>query len=199
MTKITAPAPQPGEVVGVGGLVFTDGVADTDNESILAYCEQAGYGIGGKKPADPDPVEQVDSRDVHANGPETVGTSLRDAAVDPQPEDYLPPVNAGKADPHGPLVVAPEIHASGIAPLVPGVVTEARELEAAKRVRVDGENVHDATDALAGDDTGPLGLSDPSSGEFADTGVADSDGAVSPEPAKTAAPRKSTRSRKADA
>jgi hypothetical protein len=31
---------------------------------------------------------------------------IRDAAVDPRPEDFLPPTNAGQANPHGPEVVA---------------------------------------------------------------------------------------------
>ena len=33
-----------------------------------------------------------------------VGTPIRDAAVDPQPGDFLAPVHAGQADPHGPGV-----------------------------------------------------------------------------------------------
>jgi hypothetical protein len=59
-----------------------------------------------------------------ANDYETkVGTPLRDAAVDPKPEDFLPPTNAGQEDPHGPLVVAPEIHAAeGVKPVVGGEV-----------------------------------------------------------------------------
>ncbi|MGO2811012.1 MAG: hypothetical protein ACTIBG_06020 [Brevibacterium aurantiacum] len=39
--------------------------------------------------------------------PEQTGTPLRDGAVNPQPDDYLGPSNAGEADPHGPLVVNP--------------------------------------------------------------------------------------------
>lgn len=42
-----------------------------------------------------------------------IGTPLRDAAVDPRPEDLLPPINAGVpgplGDPHGPHVVAIEV------------------------------------------------------------------------------------------
>lgn len=45
--------------------------------------------------------------------PERFGAPLRDAAVDPQPGDLLPPTNAGVAgpvgDPHGPHVVAIEV------------------------------------------------------------------------------------------
>jgi hypothetical protein len=133
----------PGEIVGVGGLVFTDGVAETDDEAILAYCEHAGYGIGGKKPTAPEPVEQPDSREIHANGPEMVGTPLRDASVDPRPEDYLAPVNAGKADPHGPLVVAPEIHGSRSGLAVPGAVTEAKDDRGSEAGTRGRRTVHD--------------------------------------------------------
>ncbi|RBY94086.1 hypothetical protein DQ244_01620 [Blastococcus sp. TBT05-19] len=65
----------------------------------------------------------IDSRDVlpvHSNRTgifetldeqrvEQVGAPLRDAAVDPQPGDFLPPTNAGAADPHGPAVLAIEV------------------------------------------------------------------------------------------
>src|SRR3954454_8264115 len=181
-TKITAPVAQPGEVTGVGGLVFTDGGAETDNQAIIDYCEAQGYGIGSSKPSTPTPdtdetsIGSVDSRELHANGPTIVGTPARDAAVDPHPDDYLAPINAGKADPHGPLVVAPEIHNSTRGPHVPGAVTEAKEKTAAERALVDNESVHEVTASLAGDNTGPLDLSDPSSGEFADTGVAPLEG-----------------------
>ena len=187
-TKITAPVAAPGEVIGVGGLVFTDGVAETDDPAVLAYAERHGYGVGRKKPAgvtdmdDSTAVPNVDSREIHKDGPVQLDT-LRDAAVDPRPDDYLAPVNAGKADPHGPLVVAPEIHGSGRGPQVPGAVHEDKEADAAKRALVDGKPVPELTASLAGDNTGPLDLSDPSSGEFADTGVADSEGAVTPKKA----------------
>lgn len=193
-TKITAPVAAPGEVIGVGGLVFTDGVAETDDPAILSYAERHGYGIGGKKPQPVDETDETtagvtDSRDVHKDGPEMVGTPLRDAAVDPHSDDYLAPINAGKADPHGPSVVAPEIHGSGRGPQVPGAVHEDKEKDAAKQALIDGKPVHEVTASLAGDNTGPLDLSDPSSGEFAGSGVADSEGAVTPAK-KTAAKKK---------
>lgn len=55
------------------------------------------------------------------------GTPIRDGAVTPRDGDYLPPTNAGKpgelGNPHGPHVVAPEIHASqGTRPVRPGPV-----------------------------------------------------------------------------
>lgn len=67
-----------------------------------------------------------DPRDVT---PTNVGSPLRDAAVDPEPTDYLPPTNAGAdgelGNPHGPHVVAPGIHAEqGIRPVRPGAVSD---------------------------------------------------------------------------
>lgn len=43
--------------------------------------------------------------------PDTIkgGTPLHDAAVDPRPGDFLPPINAGLEDPHGPLVRSIEV------------------------------------------------------------------------------------------
>ena len=56
------------------------------------------------------------------------GTTLRDAAVDPRPTDFLPPTNAGlegeAGNPHGPNVVSPEIHAvEGNRPVLAGLVS----------------------------------------------------------------------------
>ncbi|NUO58991.1 MAG: hypothetical protein HOV78_20210 [Hamadaea sp.] len=121
-----------GEVV----LQFEDGVAKFDGElpvGVRQYLVGAGYGLGSKSPAEPDETPTpADPRDVtHVQG----GTPLRDAAVDPQPEDYLPPTNAGKdgedGNPHGPNVVAPQIHASTGQPVVPGPVGtyEERDIE----------------------------------------------------------------------
>lgn len=58
----------------------------------------------------------------------THGAPLRDAAVDPEETDFLPPVNAGlegeDGNPHGPNVVAPGIHAGeGLRPVRPGPVS----------------------------------------------------------------------------
>lgn len=75
------------------------------------------------KLSDDSPIEdgRPDSRDVHKDN--LIGTPLRDAAVDPRDTDFLAPINAGKADPHGPDVVSPEIHASqGVRPVKPGEV-----------------------------------------------------------------------------
>ncbi|MEK8108663.1 hypothetical protein NKG94_34515 [Micromonospora sp. M12] len=100
---------------------------------------------------------------------EALGTRLRDAAVDPREGDFLPPVNAGKANPHGPEVVAPGIHAvSGPGPIVPGpvgrleqtedggqvVITDTaeqqrRETTAAEQVFIERRSVPEVTAELA--------------------------------------------------
>lgn len=102
------------------GVVFKDGVGEVDGKKdagALAYFARQGYGIG-KQAKDPEPdVDRVDARTAtHAQA----GTPLRDAAVNPEKGDFLAPINAGKADPHGPKVVAPEIHASGPKGIKPG-------------------------------------------------------------------------------
>jgi hypothetical protein len=145
---------------GPGGVVFTDGVAELDpakpeHRAALQYFRDLGYGVDGD-PTEPEGVPvQADSREV--GGEHTVGTSLRDAAVDPHSEDFLPPTNAGEADPHGPLVVAPGVHASETGPIHPGDVhvddpkaQEAQETALAEAVFVKGEDVTGATRAAAG-------------------------------------------------
>lgn len=86
-----------------------------------------------------------DARD--AGEPINLGTPLRDAAVDPKPWDFLPPTNAGEADPHGPLVVSPGIHGEGPKGIRPGDVlvhdTDAQEVaetDLAQAVLVEGQD-----------------------------------------------------------
>jgi len=140
---------------GVAGLQFEDGRAETDNDMVVRYARKAGYGIDGEASA-PEAPEQPDARNFAE--PEVVGTRLRDAAVDPRPEDFLPPTNAGEADPHGPLVVAPGIHASETGPIHPGDVhvdepdiQQAQETALAEAVFVRNEDVTEATRAAAGE------------------------------------------------
>ncbi|MFG2671365.1 hypothetical protein [Streptomyces sp. NPDC048445] len=103
MARITTPVPgYSGQ--GPGNLQFQDGVAESDDPAIIAYCEGAGYGIDGAPPKR-EAAEPPDPRKVG----EAASAPLRDAAVDPRPEDYRAPTNAGEANPHGPLVVAPGI------------------------------------------------------------------------------------------
>lgn len=115
-------APNEGFNGTVAGVQFSDGVASTDDDTspgALAYFRRHGYGLGSK-PAPVEAPELADPRDVTDT---QVGTALRDAAVDPSDDDFLAPTNAGKANPHGPEVVSPEIHASqGIRPVKGGDV-----------------------------------------------------------------------------
>ena len=65
------------------------------------------------------------------------GTRLRDGAVDPDPGDFLGPVNAGlegeAGNPHGPNVYNPEIHASqGVRPVRPGPVSSDPAIQSAE-------------------------------------------------------------------
>lgn len=160
---------QYGDVV----LDFKDGVAEFDGDlppGIRQYLQGAGYGLGSKKASAPEaPEEPADPREIEDG---TVGTKLRDAAVDPQPEDFLAPINAGEANPHGSSVVSPEIHASGPAGITPGNVfvedpekQEKREKEYAQARLIEGATAAEANKAAVPDinDNGPLGLSDPGS------------------------------------
>lgn len=107
----------------VAGVEFVDGVGEVDDSDMgaVAYFRRHGYDVGGEAADVPEPV---DPRDVGGgSGVVTVGTRLRDGAVDPHPGDFLAPTNAGQANPHGPQVVAPEIHASeGVRPVKGGDV-----------------------------------------------------------------------------
>jgi hypothetical protein len=101
----------------VAGVKFEGGKASTDDDRALAYFKRKGYGIG-RKPSSEDAPEPPDPRDAST----VHGPQLRDAAVDPRKGDFLPPINAGKANPHGPKVVAPEIHGAIDQRVAPGEV-----------------------------------------------------------------------------
>jgi hypothetical protein len=116
MARITTPVPgYSGQ--GPGNLHFNNGVAETDNEAIIAYCRSAGYGIDGEPP-EPEKPEVPDPREVTTT---VVGAPARDAAVDPRPGDFRAPVNAGEANPHGPEVYAPGLPGGGLQPTAPPV------------------------------------------------------------------------------
>lgn len=91
--------------------------------------------------------DRPDSRQFDDDG--LIGTRLRDAAVDPRPGDFLVPTKAGEADPHGPEVIAPEIHASeGVRPVKGGEVhvddpdaQDAAETEHTSKVQDEGAEV----------------------------------------------------------
>lgn len=125
MTKIKSPIEgyNGSSTFGSTTLVFTDGEADAKDvpDGVLGYLRERGFGVDGKTVEQPAAPAVIDSREVVE---EQVGSKARDAAVDPKPEDFLPPVNAGKADPHGPKVVAPQVHATPEQPVRPGDVSD---------------------------------------------------------------------------
>ncbi|AIY17997.1 hypothetical protein GUY44_18915 [Pimelobacter simplex] len=154
---------------GPGGAVFTDGVAEVEDEAALNYYRAAGYTVDGETEnphAAPEPPDPRDLTEV------TVGTRLRDAAVDPEPEDFLAPTNAGQGNPHGSDVISPEIHASGPAGIRPGEVfaedagkQDKRETEFAQARLVEGKTAAEAAAVEVPDtsDRGDLDISDPGS------------------------------------
>lgn len=208
MAKIKVYAPNEGYAGTVGAAKFEKGVADVDEDATeMGYFRKAGYGIGSK--AEPTVEETVDARDV--GQPTPFGSKLRDAAVDPEPSDFLPPTNAGKANPHGPLVVAPGIHAEGPAGIKPGEVhvddpDEQAKDETALAVAVLVENQpadERAVEMHADENMGPLGLSDPGSVDMGvdaakDVAAADTGSATMavPEPKPESQPRKPRGSKK---
>jgi hypothetical protein len=138
-----------GEVAGVR---FEEGVAEVERGSAAyQYFRGAGYGID--RSAEVARPEPPDPRDLGTDGDgvEVVGTRLRDAAVDPQPGDFLPPTNAGVENPHGSLVVSPGLHASAPGPIAPGAVSsdpgtqQAKETALAEAVFVEQQPVQQAT------------------------------------------------------
>lgn len=152
--KVKVYAPNTAFNGNVGGVQFASGVGEVDEASplVAGYFKRRGYGIGSK-PAATEPAHQ-DSRE--ATAPHVVGTPLRDAAVDPQPQDFLAPINAGKADPHGPEVVAPQIHADGPKGIKPGDVLvhdparqDTAESALAQAVLVEGQDKQIAVPAAA--------------------------------------------------
>ncbi|MCZ7376542.1 hypothetical protein [Micromonospora sp. WMMC250] len=111
----------------IGDVVFKDGVAETNDRAVIQYCQGAGYEVSGEVL---NPLEASEVPDPREVGEEVSGTRLRDAAVDPREGDFLPPTNAGQANPHGPEVVAPGIHAvAGPGPIVPGPVGRLEQTE----------------------------------------------------------------------
>ncbi|MBM9621024.1 hypothetical protein ACFQ60_22425 [Streptomyces zhihengii] len=119
MARITAPV-RDYSGPGPGGIMFSEGEAETDNEAVIAYCRGAGYGIDEDPPA-PAVPSVPDPRDVATT---VVGGPLRDAAVDPRPEDFRPPVGAGDGNPHGPDVYAPGLPGGGLQPTAPPLVDD---------------------------------------------------------------------------
>lgn len=179
----TVRAPQ-SDYSGVSaGVSFTDGIGYTDDDNALAYFRASGYEVtNGGTP----PEEIPQSVRPRANAaPPSRDASVVPNAGGPLSDAFLPPVNAGGGDPHGPVVVSPGLHAVPPAPIVPGPVRsepaeqERVETEAATAVLVNGEPVATGTADVQG---GPLNLSDVASvGEGPDAAVTESEA-----PAKSA-------------
>lgn len=180
---------------GPGDAVFKDGVANTDDEAAINYYRGAGYTVDGKSAEQPDTTEPPDPRKVNT---ELVGTALRDAAVDPESEDFLPPTNAGKDNPHGSTVVAPEIHASGPKGIRPGETfvedtgkQAERETAFAEARLTQGRTAAQANEAEVPDTDarGELDLSDPGSAKAGKQAAQEQ----SSEPAKKTAAKKTAK------
>lgn len=183
MAQIKVYAPNAAYRGTVGAVTFDAGVATVEDDSPeLGYFRRRGYGIGARAENPVLPYDKLEPTldgeivDARSYGEQHwVGKPLRDAAVDPEPSDYLSPTNAGEANPHGPSVVSPEIHASGgPAGIRPGEVhvddvkrQEAAETKLATDVLIDGQSAEDrAVEFDADKNMGPLGLSDPGSVEM---------------------------------
>lgn len=189
---------------GPGDVQFENGVGETDDENALNYYRAAGYKVSGKvdNPVDETP-EPPDPRELED---EVLGTRLRDAAVDPEPSDFLAPTNAGKGNPHGSTVVSPEIHASGPAGIRPGEVfvedvakQEKRETEFVAARLIENATAAEATKLEVPDldDRGDLGISDPGSAEAGKAAAKEEAETASAEPAP--APAKKTTAKRAAA
>lgn len=144
MSKVTAPNRRFNGISA--GVSFADGVGETSNPGALAYFERAGYGIDKQPPAFQSGAQEAFQPALPA---EVRGAESNDAAVmkdasGPVSDAFLPPINAGEAEPHGPLVVSPGLHAVPPAPILPGDVHEVpqQEIEESRlveRVLVEGE------------------------------------------------------------
>lgn len=167
-TKITSPAEGFTGRSYVGSLIldFEAGVCQYDGElpdGVRTYLLGAGFTVGSTEPA---VVESIDGREIPEVDPvdardyaepTQVGTKLRDAAVDPHPDDFLAPTNAGQADPHGPDVVSPGVHATeGVRPVKPG---DVHVDDTDKQDDAETEHAEDSTDGTPIDDgpTPPAG------------------------------------------
>ncbi|MEA2676400.1 MAG: hypothetical protein QOJ81_541 [Chloroflexota bacterium] len=133
----------------VGNAQFANGVAHVEEAlsvAEMAYFRRAGYGIGAPPPAVPEkPAPYVPEAPAMVRGPESLDAAVQPNAGGPVSDAYLPPTNAGEADPHGPLVVSPGIHGVGPGPIRPGEVyiddvarQEKEETELDELVLVEG-------------------------------------------------------------
>lgn len=97
----------------VAGVDFADGTGETDDLQALAYFARQGYGIDESAT-----VETGAEKTENVRPQVQAGTPLRDAAVDPQSDDYLAPADTAEAQ------VSPHVHGdeAGAKPIVSGDV-----------------------------------------------------------------------------
>lgn len=186
MGELTVRTPVRDYTGEIAGIAFADGEASFDpkeHPGALGYFVSAGYEVQGYDTS-PEPPGRFEARPTpSAAAPGTPdnptgivgGVPPKDAAVEkdaggPWSDAFLPPTNAGEADPHGPLVVSPGLHAVPPAPIRPGEVhvddlprQEAAETKLASEVLSEGRLVGDVVPTFEGPPAGPLGLSDPGS------------------------------------
>lgn len=145
------------------GIQFKDGTATSREPRALEYFRSLGYEVDGEtipvarpmsEPSAPAPGTPANPEGI------TRQPASRDAAVEPNAsgpvsDAFMPPTNAGLADPHGPQVVSPGLHAVPPAPIVPGSVhvgdpdaQERIETAVADAVLVQGADVPDVTQAV---------------------------------------------------
>lgn len=165
MATIEVRAPNVGYTGLSAGVAFAEGVAQVDpaNRAALSYFRNAGYVVDGVDYAPVEPIETVLTPGMSANPdgiirqPWSNDAAIMANAGGPDSDAFMPPTNAGLADPHGPLVVSPGLHAVPPAPIVPGPVggdgitgnQEQRETLVASAVLVDRQLVPDVMDAVA--------------------------------------------------
>lgn len=106
MTKLVSPVK--GYNGFIGDVEFVDGVAETDNESVIRYAKNAGYGVGNSKPIPEEtaifldgPLHETDETKKIKHGPFTQEEVEQSAAEQGKqvPEDtHLVSPNNGPVD-----------------------------------------------------------------------------------------------------
>lgn len=170
-TTTTVYAPNRDLTGVVAGVPFARGQGEVDEAShpgAMLYFRRAGYGIGTDAVrADPKPTPYQAPAPAEVRRPQSLDAAVQPDAGGPVSDAFLPPTNSGAANPHGPSVVSPGLHAVPPAPIRPGAVhvedpqrQEREETELAQRVLVDGEPATIAAGIDESGDTSDASLQD---------------------------------------